>query len=322
MSVSQGLVPFNYKLTARRDFVTAYAGLPVVYEAILTVVDNSLYRELRDALGYRSWKVVRRHLASLVLLIAAGGDHLSDLDMLRADPGLEALVGFLPSSPTQAKDFLYRFHQGLDGHRLTSEEDSKLSVKGQATIRPEGPGLQVLELFPQRVVEAIQASKPRRVATLDVDAVIVEANKKQALKAYEGTVGYQPQMAWWAEKGVWVADQFRDGNVNAEYKGKDFLLRAFAALPDGIEERRMRGDSAFYNEEALTWLGQQGIDFVVTADMVSPLAKIIECMHEGCWRPYRDLKDPDEIGEFPSENCSHRRSGPFLRQARPGNHLK
>jgi len=32
-------------------------------------------------------------------------------------------------------------------------------------------------------------------------------------KSYEGFPGYQPQMAWWAEQSVWIADEFRDGNV-------------------------------------------------------------------------------------------------------------
>ncbi|MFH1465955.1 MAG: IS1380 family transposase [Pseudomonadota bacterium] len=297
MTVSQGLLPFDIELTEKRDFVTAYAGLPVAFEAMLAVIPISLYRELRDALGYKSWKTVRRHLASLVLLIVAGGEHISDLAVLRADGGLEKLIGFLPSSPTQAKDFLYRFHQGLDGHPLTPEEDAELSVKGRATIRPEGPGLQILEILLRRVVEAIQAKDPKRRATVDVDACIVEANKKQALMAYEGTVGFQPQMAWWAEQRAWIRDQFRDGNVPAAYAVKDFLMQTFASLPDGIEERRMRGDSALYNEEALTWLGEQGIGFAVTADMVPALAKVIEGMHEGCWRTYRDLKDPETVCE-------------------------
>ena len=54
MSVSQGLFPFDLELTKKRDFVTAHAGLAVVYEAMLAVIAPSRYRELRDALGYRS----------------------------------------------------------------------------------------------------------------------------------------------------------------------------------------------------------------------------------------------------------------------------
>lgn len=297
MSVSQGLLPFYLELTKKRDFVTAYAGLPVMLEAMMAVIPTSLYRELRDALGYRSWKVVRRHVASLVLLIVAGGEHVSDLAVLRGDGGLEKLIGFRPSSPTQAKEFLYRFHQGLDGHLLTPEEDAELSVKGRAAIRPEGPGLQILEILLRRVVEAIQAKSPKRRATVDVDASIVEANKKQALMAYEGTVGYQPQMAWWAEQRVWIRDQFRDGNVPAAFGAKDFLVETFANLPEGIDELRMRGDSALYDEEALTWLDEQGIGFAVTAKMVPALAKVIEGMHEGCWQTYKGLKDPEQVTE-------------------------
>ena len=297
MAVSQGLLPFQLALTKKRDFVTAYAGLPVVFEAMLAVIATSLYRELRDALGYKSWKTVRRHVASLVLLIVAGGEHISDLAVLRGDGGLEKLIGFRPSSPTQAKEFLYRFHQGLDGHRLTPEEDAELSVKGHATIRPEGPGLQILELLVRRVVEAIQAKDPKRRATVDVDASIVEANKKQALMAYEGTVGYQPQMAWWAEQRVWIRDQFRDGNVPAAFGVKDFLVETFASLPEGIDELRMRGDSALYDEEALTWMDEQGIGFAVTAKMVPALAKVIEGMHEGCWKTYKGLKGPEQVTE-------------------------
>ncbi len=42
MAVSQGLLPFQLALTKKRDFVTAYAGLPVVYEAMLAVIATSL----------------------------------------------------------------------------------------------------------------------------------------------------------------------------------------------------------------------------------------------------------------------------------------
>ncbi len=164
-----------------------------------------------------------------------------------------------PSSPTQAKDFLYRFHQAEDGRFLTDDDDALLSVRGRAQIRPEGPGLQALDSLHQLVVNAVWQKQPTSRATLDVDASIIEAHKKQALKAYEGTRGYQPQMAWWAELGVWLQDQFRDGNVNAEFKAKDFLQRAFCRLPDSVTDRRLRADTALYNEDALTWLDEQGM---------------------------------------------------------------
>lgn len=290
MPVSQGLLAFNIQLTEDSDPVTAYAGLPLVLETLRAVVENARYRELRDALNYQDWKVVRRHTESLILLVCAGGEHISDLDTLRADVGLEYLIGFRLSGTTTAKDFLYRFHQHADGTPITEEDDAQLSVKGTAQIRPEGPGLLALEAMVLDVVEALQLVRPRTRATLDVDATIIEALKKAALKAYEGTIGYQPQMAWWAEQGIWVAGEFRDGNVPAHFEVRPFLQRSFGNLPGTITSKRFRGDSGLYDEKALTWVADEAdVEFAVTAKMSASLSKIIGEIAEADWKPYRGL---------------------------------
>lgn len=290
MNLRQGVLPFKIELTDRSDEVTAHAGLPLVVEAVLALVPRRAYKHLARSLRYRRWKAVRRHVLSLVTLIASGGDHVDDLRVLRGDGGLRRLLGFTLSSPTQAKDFLYRFHQAEDGYPLTPEQDAALSVAGEAQIRPEGPGLRVLADMVQRVVDQLQAVRQRRRATLDIDATIVEAIKKTALKAYEGTVGYQPQMAWWAEQGIWVHDEFRDGNVPAEFCIKEFIERAFAKLPGSVTQRRLRGDSALYNEAALTWVDDNNIEFAVSADMSESLrSKILEIPADK-WQPYRTIK--------------------------------
>jgi hypothetical protein len=291
MSIYQGLLPYKLEIVGRPETITAYAGLGVVVETAMAAFPNKVWRELRDALRYRGWKAVRRHVLSLVALVAAGGEHLSDLATLRADLGLRIMLGFKLSSPTQAKDFLYRFHQAEDGRLLTDQDDDLLSVRGKAQLRAEGPGLRALDAMVRRLVDALQAIRPRSRATLDVDASIIEAHKKRALRAYEGTVGYQPQMALWAEQRMWVCDQFRDGNVPAEFEIKDFLERAFASLPAAVVDRRLRGDSALYNEEALSWADDQGIDFVVSADMSPELTGKVRPIAEADWHDYLSLND-------------------------------
>jgi len=291
-------LPFHIQLTQDPEPVTAYAGLPLVLEGLRAVIPNARYRELRDGLGYQDWKVARRHTESLLLLVAAGGEHFSDLDTLRADVGLERLIGFRLSGTSAAKDFLYRFHQKPDGQPLTSEDDAHLSVKGTARIRPEGPGLLALETMVIDVVEALQSVRPRTRATLDVDATIIGALKKAALKAYEGTVGYQPQMAWWAEQAMWIADEFRDGNVPAHFEVTAFLQRAFGNLPATITSKRFRGDSALYDEKALTWLADEAeVAFAVTAKMSASLSKTIGALSEAAWQPYRGLNPAVEARE-------------------------
>jgi hypothetical protein len=197
----------------------------------------------------------------------------------------------------EAKDFFYRFHQGEDGHRLTEAEDAALSVRGTATIRPEGPGLTALAAVVGRLVAAVQQTRPVATATLDVDATLVEAHKEGALMAYEGTVGYQPQMAYWAEAGVWVADEFRDGNVPAALGAKDFLEHTFGALPPGLTERRLRADTALYDEAALTWADTHGVGFAVSADLTKALAHEIAALPEAAWQRYRGREDREADGE-------------------------
>jgi hypothetical protein len=53
----------------------------------------------------------------------------------------------------------------------------------------------------------------QKIFTVDQDATIIESRKREALYTYEGSRGYQPMLAVWAEMDVVVADEFRDGNV-------------------------------------------------------------------------------------------------------------
>jgi hypothetical protein len=48
--------------------------------------------------------------------------------------------------------------------------------------------------------------------------------------------GYQPMLAVWAETGLVLADQFRDGNVPAQMEPLAVAQRAFAAVPSTVRE--------------------------------------------------------------------------------------
>ena len=286
MSVVQGVLPYKIE-SAKAGHLTSFGGLPLVVELCRRVFGRKMYRTLSRRLGVGGPSVVRRYVESLVALLVSGGDCIEDIERLRADGGLARLLGFKPTGRTQLKEFLYSFHQDTAGHRLTHAQDAELSKTGVATIRPEGPGLQALDVLVRSVVTAAQARRACQRATLDVDATIIEAGKERALVAYEGTRGYQPQNALWAEQGLVVADEFRDGNVPAAFAARAFLERAFGALPASVTERRLRADSAFYDEAALTWADEQAIQFAVSADMSQSLAATVSLLPETSWQPYR-----------------------------------
>lgn len=292
MSIEQGVLPFKIE-SAKAGHLTSFSGVPVGVELCRRVFGHKVYRALARRLRLGNSGVVRRHVESVVSLLISGGDCIEDIERLRVDGGLARLLGFKPSCRTQLKEFLYAFHQDTHGHRLTPSQDGELSQAGKATIRPEGPGLRVLDQMIQAVVVAVQRARPQSRATLDVDATIIESTKKGALVAYEGTRGYQPQNALWAEQGVVVADEFRDGNVPASFAAQPFLERAFKVLPSSVTERRLRADSAFYDERALTWADEQNISFAVTADMSQALSGKVLLVPEAAWLPFRGANESD-----------------------------
>jgi hypothetical protein len=93
-----------------------------------------------------------------------------------------------------------------------------------------------------------------RIATIDMDATVIESWKREAKPTYEGGSGYQPMVALWAEMNVVVAEEFRDGNVPVLKDPKRVAQRAFATLPETIRERYFRGDSGCDEEGLLSWL--------------------------------------------------------------------
>jgi hypothetical protein len=296
MKLPQTVLPFKHEITTRPLNVTAFGGLLLTLELMRALLSSAMYRKLRDALGYKNRKTVQRHVESVVLMISAGGEHVDDVRILIADKGVEALGGFVPSSPTQIKDFIYRFNQTEEGCKLTLKDDARLSQKGKATIRPEGPGLRVLDELFQVLLRRAFELNPCTRATIDIDATIIKAYKKLALKAYEGTRGYQPQMAWWAEKEMWLCDEFRDGNVPAEFSVKAFIQRSVSLAGRFVDKLRLRGDSALYNEDALSWLADQTkVEFAVSADMSDSLAKMVKALPEETWQPYRTFTNDAEL---------------------------
>jgi hypothetical protein len=144
----------------------------------------------------------------------------------------------------------------------------------------------------------------QRIATVDQDATIIESHKQQALPTYEGMRGYQPMLAVWAETGLVLADQFRDGNVPAQMAPREVAQRAFAALPGTVGEYYYRGDAACHESGLVNWLrdeqrpgGPRGrIGFAISARMSEPLHAAMRVVPESAWQPYGD-PHPAEIRE-------------------------
>jgi Transposase DDE domain group 1 len=247
--VSQTRLPFELDQRAETGFITAYSGVPLVIEAFRTsgaaaVLDASVVIKRRKR-GLPPSQLVE----GLFALWAAGGERCDDLGQLREDTALALLLGHgLPAAQT-TRDFLDAF----------DEATPPLWQGERCHVPGEGPRLQGLSATNRRLVAWLQERAPRAVATIDVDATILESQKRAARWTYDGRTGYQPVVALWAEQDVVLADEFRDGNVPAGTGNRRVVERALAALPAGVETVRLRGDSALYEQSLLRWLEAKGI---------------------------------------------------------------
>jgi hypothetical protein len=230
---------------------------------------------------------------SFVILNAAGGECVEDFERLRGDPGLAEMIGHGLPSPRAALEFLQAFHQE---EKIAAAKQQRLPQQ-IAYIPEETSALEGLGKVNRDLVQRFGERVPdQRIATVDQDATIIESHKQQALCTYEGVRGYQPMLAAWAESGLVLADQFRDGNVPAQMEPLEVARRAFAALPGTVREYYYRGDAACHESGLVNWLrdeqragGPRGrIGFAISARMSPPLHAALQALPETAWESYGD----------------------------------
>ncbi len=308
MPQSPTQLPFDLDAVVDPSLVTARAGVPLAIElfrqlGVAAAVDAHVLVKQRQR-GLRPSQLVE----TLVALWVAGGDRCQDLTALRADAALAALLGYALPAATTVRDFLEAFHA----------DDLPLWHAGpQAAIPAESVPLGGLGQANRTLVAGLQQGAPAPTATLDVDATLVESHQEAATVAYDGTRGYQPVVVVWAEQDVIVADEFRDGHVPAGCGNQRLLERAVAALPAGVTQVRVRGDSALYETAVLRWCEAHAIEYAISADMSEQLKAEILRLPPRAWQLEREEPDARrEWAEVPyvPDDGDHRKARPCVRR--------
>jgi len=269
----QGILPFVFR-HGNGEEVTAHAGLPLVVEAARAVrLEEVVEAQLQVAKRQRGFSQTEK-LEALLLLVASGGERVEDIRILAEDRGLGRLLDRELPSPDALLDFLHGFDDPQVWEGRPAAEKS--------WVPPETAPLAGLGEVNRQVV-ARAAERRTTTATIDHDGTIIEAHKRDALVAYEGTRGYQPLVAVWVEEDLIVGDEFRDGNVPGNKDPLTSVQRAFAALPAWVEKRYFRGDSADYSEPLLKYLVREQITFSISADMSPALRAVCEAVPAAHW---------------------------------------
>jgi hypothetical protein len=245
---------------------------------------------------------------SFVLLSALGGDCLDDFEGLRRDYGLRALLGYTLPAAATARQWLDRFHE----EALVRERPQQGSF-----IPPESRWLAGLRAVVRHTVRAYVATQqPGPVVTLDVDAHLVESAKRTALPTYEGFRGYQPLLVQWAEAGLVLADEFRDGNVPASRNIRELVDEAYDSLPAGEWQVQVRSDAAAYEQAVLDHWAGRGWRFAVSADMTPQLRAEIVALPPAAWQFWAEepggfVREWAEVPYVPTRVPERRDSRPY-----------
>ncbi len=301
----QGLLSFQYEEEKNAGGMTSLGGLPLYVELMAGMkLGRWIEREvgLRKTQGWSDASMVE----SLVLLNIAGGESVEDLERLEADEGFVRCLKKLTRrerrkmarkwrkecrrgipSATAVFRYLSEFHE--------AEEEARRQAEGigKAFIPKANQHLQGLYRVNGSLVKYVQKQKRVKTATLDQDATLVETNKAKALYSYQHFKAYQPLNTYWAETGLLLHSEFRDGNVPAGYEQLRVLQEALAYLPAGVEKVYLRSDTAAYQQALLKYCAEGRnqrfgvIEFAISADVNSAFKQSAAAVPESEWHALR-----------------------------------
>jgi len=292
------------------EVVTPWAGVGLLVE---TYRRSGVAEAARQALPRKrsSKGLTQEQMVECVIVLSAlGGDCVEDMQRLREDEGLEAMLGYRPPAPETARQWLDRFHdEGLMEEKENSIQRSFIYPESGALAALREPNRQVIKTYVDRVA-------PGGELTLDVDASLVESQKAGAKYCYEGHRAFQSLVVEWAETGLVLADEFRDGNVPAGRGIKEIVDGAYDMLPAGQWQVRIRSDSAGYQQDVLDHWDGRGWQFAVSADMSQALRRQIEALPDDAWKAWAQepkgmLREYAEVPYVPSQRYERKDGKPY-----------
>ena len=259
--IQQGILP--YKLEITQEEITPRSGL-VLYAEVLRALKikervERCFPKPGSNRGYPPWLFIQ----PVLMMLYGGGRHIDDIREIRDDGAVRKLVGMkqVPSLSTFG-DWIKRMGE------------------------KEGNG--AMEKVNEDVVREVCLRDEEENYTLDVDATVIEAEKRSAQWTYKKVKGYQPIVGFLAETELCVAYEFRKGNVPAHAGAVEFLNKCEKKLPEGKQIDYIRSDSAFYQADVFNWCEKHEKKYSITAGKDSGVMASIETI-----RDWKRLKTPE-----------------------------
>ena len=247
---------------------------------------TGLDRAFADAVGggrqRRSAHDPGRVLADLAVLLADGGETISDLGVLRDQPGL---FGQVASTATA-----WRVLESIDDAGLARLRTARAVARERAWLARDDLGRDI------PVMHAGGRAWPGLVIDLDATLVTVHSDKELARPNFKGGYGYHPLLAFLDNTSEALAGILRPGNAGSNTAADHIQVThlALAQIPDHERHGQpilIRADGAGASR---AWLGhlhqlrtEEGLDldYSVGFTMTDAVRQAILALPEYAWTP-------------------------------------
>jgi hypothetical protein len=211
-----------------------------------------------------------RVLVDLAVMLADGGETISDLGVLRDQP---ALFGDVSSVPTA-----WRTLEAIDDTTLARIALARAAARRQAWSVGADPGFYVI----------------------DFDGTLVNSHsdKEHAAPTYKRGFGFHPLMAYLDATGEALAAKLRPGNAasNTAADHVEVLDAALAQLPIDPHEHEViaRTDSAALTHGFIDACRARNVRFAVGHDLTAPIRTACISVPNSWWMPAVTADGTDE----------------------------
>jgi hypothetical protein len=211
-----------------------------------------------------------RVLVDLAVMLADGGEAISDLAVLRDQPNLFGEVASLPTA--------WRTLEAVDEAALVRIAAARAAARAQAWAEGADPGFYVI----------------------DFDGTLVNSHsdKEGAAPTYKRGFGFHPLMAYLDATGEALAAKLRPGNAgsNTAVDHVEVLDAALAQLPVDPHEQQViaRTDSAALTHGFIDACRARGVWFAVGHDLTAPIRTACLSVPKSWWVPAITADGTDE----------------------------
>lgn len=292
--------PAHHIDTRPVNAVAQAGGVLLTEAAHVTGLSLALGRELAEFAHPSSTHRPSKVLTDLALTLAVGGDSVSDLDTLRAEP---TIYGTIASAPTVSRTM----------SRLAASPEKALAAIAAATASARARAWELAGVHAPN-----HAATARNPLVIDMDATLVTAHseKDDAKPTWKKGFGFHPLLAFIDHgptgTGEYVAGLLRPGNAGSNTASDHIELtqQALTQLPAGKSRPGksvlIRADTAGGTHAFLEFLTTRRLSYSVGFQLPEHMPELYETLTENsAWEPAYDtagdgLREGADVAELTS----------------------